>query len=407
MSFTPTAVTWRSHVADHPSPGAGLPTEIVTPPLAWDYGATTEPLTPTEEDGVLRLNVRGVGGAVGIAVLALSYGALLTQEALVRPEDGNLRLAFAFPKAFGPCRLLLRTYGDAGASRAVVLGVEVGRRRDLSAGERNDVHEAAAAVPSPALSEELIAWTPGADELFTPISLGNTCEAKFQIARVLQFRRWPDTSDLAFRLSMLPPERSRDRFGWELFDWQGASLPGVIAYLNADFQGVFEREDLEPTGLGVAHRRLGTEHMHDFEFLLDHPAAKVTAQIVDAGYPAARARFEVMAERFRKILRRPGPFLYVHVCEDIPNDWLVQELVEVLRAASPDHRFRLLFVGYDDADTPWGHYATTLADKAFRPRRWEKPFGRDWEGPDAAWDAALAPYRLIFPDGSAAAPHAG
>ena len=59
-------------------------------------------------------------------------------------------------------------------------------------------------------------------------------------------------------------------------------------------------------------------------------------------------------------------------------------------------------MGYEDSDTPWGDYAHAVADKAFRPRTWVKPEGRTWEGPDEAWDAALAPYKLAFPDGSPA-----
>ena len=132
------------------------------------------------------------------------------------------------------------------------------------------------------------------------------------------------------------------------------------------------------------------------------PAAPVTPEVLERGYARTRARFDAMAERFRAHLRRPGPFLYVQVCDDVPSEWDVEALVEALRARAPEHRFRLLFVATEGSDTPWGDYASTLADKAFRPRKWSKPEGREWEGPDAAWDAALAPYRLAFPDGSPA-----
>lgn len=404
MSFAPLALRWTSLVPDTPSPGDALPALLATPATPWDYGAGTDPVATDWEDAVIRLTLRCDAGSVGLSVMSANYGAQLTREAHLMAQGGKQTAIFALPSRLGPSRLVARTYGDEpSAGRLVVLGVEIGRRSDLSEAEAGAVLETGTAS-APLLTDDIAAWAPTRAERFQPLSLGNTCEAKFQIARVLQFRRDPDSSEMAFRLALLPPRRSKHRFGWELFDWQGTSLKAVQHYLEHDFHGLFEREDLAVESEAVLHRNLRTFHEHDFEVLLDDPRAKVTEEVIDRGYPAVRARFDAMVARFRATLHTPGPYLYVHVCEDIPTDWDVQRLVTALRALSQDHRFRLLFVGYEDSDTPWGDYAHKVADKAFRPRAWNKPEGRSWEGPDEAWSAALAPYTLLFPDGSVAEP---
>jgi hypothetical protein len=407
MTFSPLAVDWRSLTESTPSPGSVTPAVLSSPSRAWEYGAASALLTPDAEDGVLRVVFDVHEGVAGVALVAANYGALLTQEAPLHPSEGVTERVFVFPAAFGPCRLLLRTYDTNGPVRARFLGAQVGRRGDLSATQAAAVLGAARqSGPPPPDAVAALSVAPR-DSTFMPLSLGNTCEAKFQIARVLQFRRDPDASELAFRLAMLPPRRGEDVFGWELFDWQGTSLRAVLAYLDRDFEGLFERADLEPFKNGVVHKELNTEHMHDFEYLLDDPRAEVTPDVLDRGFAAARRRFDAMRLRFKDILRRPGPFLYVHVCEDIPTEWDVHRLFHALRARSAEHRFRLLFVGYEGSDSPWGAFAHAVADKAFRPRSWDKPLGREWEGPDAAWDRALAPYRLAFPDGAPAGAEPG
>jgi hypothetical protein len=240
------------------------------------------------------------------------------------------------------------------------------------------------------------------EEAYFPVSLGNSCETKFQTSRVMQFRRDPETSLAAYRLMMLPPGRSADLFGWSIFEWQLTSFKGVCQYIERDFQGIFERADLAPGPLGCAHnRRLGAHHLHEFEYDHHKTGGAFTQDIIDRGYDAARLQLEERAETFRQIMRSPGPFLYIHSCQDIPTERNARKLVELLGGASPDHRFHVLFVGHEHEDNDLSALSG-LVSKAYRPSVSGKPANREWEGDDEAWDQALAPFALRFSDGTVA-----
>lgn len=105
------------------------------------------------------------------------------------------------------------------------------------------------------------------------VSLGPSCEVRWQLNRLL---------------AMDPPG--------DIFDYQITPLPALFAWLERDFEGVFELEDLFIAPPHSAdHRALKTEHPHVF-----HPAGDVLtdAELVKQ-YPAARLAFERRAARWR------------------------------------------------------------------------------------------------------------
>lgn len=105
------------------------------------------------------------------------------------------------------------------------------------------------------------------------VSLGPSCEVRWQLNRLL---------------GVGPPG--------DIFDYQITPLPALFAWLERDFEGVFELEDLVIAPPKSAdHRALKTEHPHVF-----HPAGDVLtdAELVKQ-YPAARLSFERRAARWR------------------------------------------------------------------------------------------------------------
>jgi hypothetical protein len=225
------------------------------------------------------------------------------------------------------------------------------------------------------------------DEAFEPISLGYSCEVKYQTARALFSRKFPDGTEEDFRRMLMTPEYGQRNFERHIFDWQITPFAAVLEYLESDFRGVFERRDLHVEDGEVVHRRLKTRHPHDFhavDGVLDEAA-------IDAGYAHARGKFDHLAAKFRAHLLRPGPFLYV--CKEIRIYDEAVRLTQLLRARSPDHAFRLLFVGYDGED----QMLDALKDEVFKawiPAIADKPAGREWEGDNARWDQILRPWPL-------------
>ena len=228
--------------------------------------------------------------------------------------------------------------------------------------------------------------------IYTPISLGNSCETKWQVSRFLLSIEDPDYSGLRYRLKMLPPDRGKEEFGWMLFDWQGTPFETVRHYLEQDFVGFLEREDLEIRDDSVFNSRWGTDHLHEFEPFLKQDRGPTTEQTVDEDYPAAKALHDRLAAEFRLHLERPGDFLYVHSCEDFPTRWPVERMLRLLGARSPEHRVSLLLVGLEGEDSDLSMFDNV--SKAWRPKNSGKPEGRSWEGNDEAWDKALSAYNL-------------
>jgi hypothetical protein len=228
------------------------------------------------------------------------------------------------------------------------------------------------------------------DAIYEPISLGFSCEVKYQLSRVLWARKYPGGLEEDFRRMLLTPDRGERSFERHVFDWQITPFAALLEYLERDFQGVFERDDLFVDDYRVGHRRLRTYHPHEF------PAQNgvLDDALIDARYAQARAKFEHLAAKFSAHLMRPGPFLYVIREIQIYDDAV--RLMALLRARNPDHRFKLLFIGTDGEDQHLG----ALEGDVFKA--WttlgapDKPADRQWEGHDARWDELLAPWSLTL-----------
>jgi hypothetical protein len=228
-------------------------------------------------------------------------------------------------------------------------------------------------------------------EAYEPISLGYSCEVKYQLSRALFRRKFPTGSDHELQRMLLTPEYGQQNFERHIFDWQITPFAAVLEYLERDFQGAFERADLVSENGEVVHRRLKTRHPHEFP----HDLALDDAGI-DAAYSQARGKFDHLARKFLAHLRRPGPFLYVF--KDIRIYDEAVRLSALLRRHSPDHAFKILFVGYEGDD----QMLKALEGEVFKgwvPYASGKPTDREWEGHDASWDRILADWNLVIHGG--------
>jgi hypothetical protein len=225
-----------------------------------------------------------------------------------------------------------------------------------------------------------------------PISLGVRCETKFQMCRALYLQAYPDAGVQRLR-EALAARRGSSAFVRHIFDWQITPPETVAEYLERDFQGVFEREDLFVADNGeVAHRSLGTRHPHEFHGV----DGRFDEALLDAQYPAARARFERLAARFRRHLLSPGPFLYLQNAR--PQREVAARIVKALGARSERHQFQLLF-----AEPPGGGPGLEGIDPRILQAELApvitKPPEQMWEGDDDVWDTVFARYPIALPGG--------
>jgi hypothetical protein len=228
------------------------------------------------------------------------------------------------------------------------------------------------------------------------VSLGCRCETKFQLSRVRYEQATGRRSGAAFRTALLAPDRGAAVFGYDIFDQRGVNLLNLSEILERDFEGVFEQADLELRDGDVWHKYLGTTHLHEFETPWEQGAAGWTEATIGERYPEVRTKYDAWLEDFRRMQRSPGPVLYVHAPDDVTHPWPIWRLLEALSARSSVHRFKLLVVAPDDLETDLDMFGD-LVVVAKRPRVPNKPESRHWEGDDAAWDAALAPFALAPP----------
>lgn len=223
---------------------------------------------------------------------------------------------------------------------------------------------------------------------YTPISLGYTCETKFQLARARFVAEGPASVE-EFRRALYGV--NSDAFGKHLFDWQITPLSAVGECLARDFEGVFEREDLwlDPSTGEVTHRELGTRHPHSFPAITGE---QISPEHIDRHYPHARARFDHQASRFRELLKTTGQFLYVYRSNPAPAD--VERVLKLL-SRHPGHEVHMLLV-YDQPGPDVAHLDRVSTHVIAWGSEAKGP-GSQWEGDDAAWDAALAPFPLTPP----------
>jgi hypothetical protein len=217
---------------------------------------------------------------------------------------------------------------------------------------------------------------------YEPISLGLQCETKYQLSRV-RYEREATADDPPFHAQMAWGA-GNVRFPTHIFDSQTTPFQSLVTWIERDFHGVFELDDLHIENGQVASRRLGTQHPHEFHGSNGPP----TTDDLIAQYPAARSRFEHLAQKFRTHLLSPGPFLYV--MRQFQPAHKVEALIHLLKRANPARSFHLLVLDWEGLDEELSSLPNV--SKAWLPLKGAKPPEREWEGDDAAWDLALAPF---------------
>lgn len=114
-----------------------------------------------------------------------------------------------------------------------------------------------------------------------------------------------------------------------IFDWQVTPVDSFIRYLEADFRGAFERDDLRQDGGEVSNVRFGTRHPHEFKDSL----------LPDAAYANARSRHDYLCRRTRGLLLSPYRLL-LQLSERI-EDHDMNRIEAAIRAYNPALQFIL------------------------------------------------------------------
>jgi hypothetical protein len=122
------------------------------------------------------------------------------------------------------------------------------------------------------------------------------------------------------------------------------------------------------------------------------PKGRLTEALVDAQYPDFRSKYEFLAQRFRDLLGTPGSYLYIY--REIVTQTDARRLAALLGARSPEHRFQFLFVDVKGAVNQVLTDVGVPTVKGWLPADCDKAADRQWEGPDAAWDAVLGRFDL-------------
>lgn len=206
----------------------------------------------------------------------------------------------------------------------------------------------------------------------------------------MYFDKYPDGDLHEFRRTVLTPSYGSANYERHVFDWVTTQFNGVLRAVQANFEGCFEREEFTILDGEAYHTRLFSRHPHDFH--ASDPAVGLTEDDITVQFPAAKSKFEHLARRFMGLRERPGRYLYV--AANLPYVGHVSQMLDWIGAGSPDHEFKLLLIGqpYED-DQPYAQLGDRVAWTRI-PAEVRKDAAHQWEGDDAHWEEALAPYRL-------------
>jgi len=181
-----------------------------------------------------------------------------------------------------------------------------------------------------------------------------------------------------FHMAVFDPKARDYHFDTHIFDWQITPVSSVCEYIESDFTGIFEREDLELTGdiNHVKNRRFGTYHPH----LFHPPNGVMTQELLNAQYAEAKSKMDWLSSKFQANLRLKQTILYLLYHTTIPNDSC--QLINIFTKKSTG-RFHVVFAGVEAIDTSiFGSAASSIV----MPERVHKPEERRWEGDDNDWD---------------------
>ncbi|WP_027050936.1 DUF1796 family putative cysteine peptidase [Mesorhizobium erdmanii] len=147
-----------------------------------------------------------------------------------------------------------------------------------------------------------------------------------------------------------------------VFDWQITSGDALILYLESDFRGMFEREDLTITDKGiVVNRRVGTMHHHEF------PSEHIDETVLDLHYATARQNHDTWCATTRSFLTNRASTLFVFANEAAAET--KSAIAEYLNTRAPAKIYALIEAPED-----------VLAD--------------DWRGTETIWEQLFSPYRI-------------
>lgn len=150
-----------------------------------------------------------------------------------------------------------------------------------------------------------------------------------------------------------------------VLDWQVTPAAACLAYIDADFTGMFDRDDLDIRDGVVWNSRWGTSHQHEFPANLSNAG-------LDEHYPRARSRHDHLCDNFRSTMQTGNRVLLAF--SGIINDDAKQRLVDAYSAYGRKAELFFIFEPHDDPSY--------------------KPSAADWQGDGALWDRLLDPYRL-------------
>lgn len=203
------------------------------------------------------------------------------------------------------------------------------------------------------------------------VSLGSNCEPAFQLRRL-----W-----------------GRDISSY--FNWMVTPLPALVDILEADFEGLFARENLVPVHdhTMVRDTRFGVAFHSPFHARL---GAVFEGPEFDRMHAIHLAKLAYLAAKFRAQAKGETRVLYIHKTDiDDPRPQAAR-LREVLRARYPAHRFDILLL--------------QTADRAAPP--WDEPqvinrYLRRFAPVDDARDGHIESWDAIFAEFPAAPPPPG
>jgi len=99
-----------------------LPQAFTTPAQAYDYGATTDALTPAATAAgpmILKVQLGAVSGNVGLSLDKPDGSALVSKEHPLTASDSGKIAYFRLTGSQGPVSLLVRNYADQGHTGSI------------------------------------------------------------------------------------------------------------------------------------------------------------------------------------------------------------------------------------------------------------------------------------------------
>ena len=197
------------------------------------------------------------------------------------------------------------------------------------------------------------------------ISLGSNCEVGFQL------RRWLGRDVATF------------------FNWLVTPLDALVKVIEADFAGVYAKENLRPTG--------------DEEMIFDagsglkfHSAFRkelgrnLSGPRFDELYAESAAKYAMLAQRFRTLAQSSNRVAYLVKTTDEEARHKTMAVHDVLKAHYPDHNFTLVALQTSDREeADWGEanvrnrYLTRFADPS-----------RAHDGHVPSWDRIFSEFPL-------------